>query len=276
MNASDLTFGIELETTIPAGAVRVGGYHSGNPVPGLPSGWEAKYDASIQATPGRSGCEFVSPVLKGAEGVRQVIEVIAQLNEMGAKVNASTGLHVHVGWVGDSAALARLVTLVANFEKAIFAATGTKNRERGHWCGSLRRHGDRNRAAEASRRVRYHVLNLNNLATGRRQTVEFRAFSGTLNITKVLGYVRMCLGLVERALKTQRNTSFTAKAPVATSPIHRNGEGHTELTRLFYQLGWTKGRSNHCFGDVTADGAPDHKTIKKELVRLAKKYDSQA
>lgn len=276
MNANEITFGIEIETHIPAGALPVGSYYSGAPVHGLPEGWVAKQDGSIQAPAGRQGCEFVSPVLKGDDGIRQILAVVAKLNEIGAKVNASTGLHVHVGWSGDSHALARLVTLVANFEKAIFASTGTKNRERGRWCASVQQHGDAVRASTASSINRYHVLNLNNLYSGRRATVEFRAFAGTLNVVKILGYVSLCLGLVERALSAKKATNFTAKKPVASSPIARDGEGQTELNRLFYQLGWTKGRTDRVYGLVLSEGAPSAKEIKAELMRLAKKYDEQA
>ena len=40
MNASDLTFGIEIECTIPAqNAPSVGGYHHGIQISDLPNGW---------------------------------------------------------------------------------------------------------------------------------------------------------------------------------------------------------------------------------------------
>jgi hypothetical protein len=151
MNANDLTFGIEIETHIPRGAFHVGAYHIGAQVPGLPQGWKAMRDGSIAAPAGREGCEFVSPVLKGEAGIAQVIEVVARLNAMGAKVNASTGFHVHVGWGGDEAALARLVTLVANFETAIYASTGTKSREQGRWCRGIQYYGNAVYAANGSK-----------------------------------------------------------------------------------------------------------------------------
>ena len=284
-DANDLTFGIEIETTIPDGLLPVGSYHAGRQAIGLPDGWLTKYDRSIQAPAGRRGCEFVSPILKGADGIRQVLTVLKQLQAWGVKVNASTGVHVHVGWPGTNGLgavarndqrLKRLVTLVANFERAIYASTGTKNRERGNWCGSLQRHHDADNAQHQASHLRYHILNLTNLAQRSKQTVEFRAFSGSLNPIKIIGYIRMSLGLVERALTAKRITNFTAKPVDPTSPIHRNGEGQTCLTRLFYQLGWIKGRQSHTFGDfaVPADvEVPSIKTIKRELMKLARKYD---
>jgi len=274
MNVNDITFGVELETTLPAGATPLGGHGRGVQIPWLPEGWLADCDPSIHYRAGRMPCEIVSPILKGEEGVKQLVEVVRLIHAHGGSVNDSCGLHVHVGWQGDAKALARLVTLVANFEKAIFASTGTHARERGRWCGGLQRHHDASNALRFASHERYHVLNLTNLASGRRPTVEFRAFAGTLNIVKIVGAVRMCVALVERALTAKRITNFIAKTPVESSPIHRSGEGQTALTRLYMQLGWTKGRQAHTFGDVTADNAPALQTIKKQLMGLARKYDA--
>lgn len=112
-----------------------------------------------------------------------------------------------------------------------------------------------------------------NLLGGRKPTVEFRVFAGTTNPLKAIGYVRLCLGIVEKALSMKKLPKWIAKKPVETSPIHRNGEGQTALTRLFYGLGWTKGREDHTFGDVQADDLPGVEAVKKELMRLARKYD---
>lgn len=138
IHVNDLTFGVELETTLPLGTCPVGGYHQGVQVPQLPPGWKAERDGSIHTGPGHMAAEIVSPVLKGADGLRQLQAVCAWLNSVGAKVNRSTGFHVHVGFDGsDLDALHRLVSLVANFEKALYAATGTHHREQGHYCRGI-------------------------------------------------------------------------------------------------------------------------------------------
>jgi hypothetical protein len=117
------------------------------------------------------------------------------------------------------------------------------------------------------------VLNLSNLNRPNKRTVEFRAFAGSLSAMKVVGYIRLCLGLVERATEAKRKTDWAAKPVKETSPIHRNGEGQTALTRLFYQLGWTKGRTDRVYGMLDAPNAPTLKEIKREFIRLARKYD---
>jgi ribosomal protein L21E len=75
-------------------------------------------------------------------------------------------------------------------------------------------------------------------------------------------------------LNAKRTTDWTAKSPVESSPIHKNGEGQTALNRLFYQLGWTKGRQPHTHGDLSGDGLPTIVRTKRELMRLAEKYDA--
>ena len=145
MNVEDMTFGIEIETTVPAGTLRVGYHGHGCSIPGL-DGWKADRDPSIRATGNHEACEFVSPVFKGSEGLKQCLADVAKIRAMGAKVNASCGLHVHVGIdKNDAALVAKLTTLVANFEKAIYASTGTKSREVGRWCAGLQRYGNADR-----------------------------------------------------------------------------------------------------------------------------------
>ena len=271
MNASEITFGIEIETTIPSGAIPVGSYTRGLPVIALP-GWQAKHDGSIRRSRGRQGCEFVSPVLKGADGVAQVKAAVAYIKSIGGRVNASCGVHVHVGFDKSNAvANEKLVTLVANFEKAIYATTGTKSREQGHYCQPISRHGSFQAAQPAIRNSRYQVCNV---AT-EKPTIEFRAFSGSLDEKKLVSWVMLSVGIVERALKAARATNWTAKPVSPTSPIKRKGEGQTALTRLFYQLGWIKGRQSHTFGNVAGADAAELKSMKRAMMKMARKYDAR-
>jgi hypothetical protein len=282
MNANELTFGIEIETTLANTTIRrenmrVGGYHSGVQVPYLPQGWTAERDSSLRTPAGHTACEIVSPVLKGEDGIRQVIEVVRILNEKGHNVNHSCGVHVHVFFDPNWSAtrLASLINVVAYLEKGIYATTGTKRRERGTYCGGVRKHEN---AAKAKTRMdgdRYHLLNITNLANRRRPTVEFRAFSGSLNVTKIVGWIQICLGIVERAINTKRLPVWEPKK--ATGGWAKKGEGQSEVERLFGYLAWGEGyarlKGGKQYGWVTSAIPQDE--IKKELRRLAKKYDSE-
>lgn len=286
MNASEMTFGCEFELTIPrAVGIQVGGYSSGIQVPGLPVGWVAKSDGSIRARGAYMGVEIVSPVLCGADGVQQVRAACEWFQRVGARVNRSTGFHVHVGWRHGPQETARLVNFAANHERAIFAATGTSARERGLYCRPIssdpgyRGRFDRSVAGSSAvaGRVnglnRYHSINLQNLGRADRQTIECRAFPGTVNATKAIGYIFLVLGLAEKSLKATRTVKWEPKPTAETSPIKRGGEGQTALCRLFYTLGWIKGRTKATFGVIDCPAAPSVKSIKREFMRLARKYD---
>lgn len=288
MNAKDFTFGIEIECYVPSNVgIIPGQYHRGNAIPGFPNGWTAQSDGSLGGMHrGLCAVEIVSPILKGEEGIKQVLEVVTKLNAMGAKVNRRCGFHVHVGFCNNdrmftSSDLRRVVFYVANMEKAIFASTGTKAREMGSYCRSIKpwenslNYNASLRELGSAAMDRYHVLNVSNLVSGGKPTVEFRAFAGTLNRDKILTHISMCLGLIERALTAKSVPQWTAKTPVETSPIHRSGIGQTELTRLFYLLGWTKGRAPQTYGIISVEGAPSIKQMKKTAMKLAKKYDAQ-
>ncbi len=126
MDANDLTFGIEIETIAPDSAVtndglQIGPYRHGIQVPYLPQGWTAECDGSINNGHGGHKCEIVSPVLRGTEGLQQVAEVMRTLEAKGHRVNASCGVHIHIGCQRDwpSEALARLDTGVKKIRQRL-------------------------------------------------------------------------------------------------------------------------------------------------------------
>jgi hypothetical protein len=278
MNANDMTYGVEIECYVPqelvtSGRINAGPRHAGRQVSELPVGWNAQHDGSLGYRRGRQGVEIVSPVLRGAEGLRQIVAVCAWLSRNGASVSVSCGFHVHVGFdPADRAGLERLLAVVANYEDALFASTGTQRRERSSWCKSVRR----NAALQAGQLVndRYHVLNVTNIVNGTKPTVEFRAFGGTINAGKIIAHVRQCLGLVEKALETSQKAAWTPKPTKEGSPLGRKGKGLGALTRLLYRLGWTRGQSKKVYGEVVGEGLPTMERSKAELRRLARKYDA--
>jgi hypothetical protein len=282
MNANDFTFGVEIESVASDSAVqndglRIGPYRRGIQVPYLPEGWKAEADGSIDNSAGGHKCEIISPILRGPEGLAQVAEVLKILEAKGHRVNASCSVHVHVGFKREweSAALARLVTIVAYVEKGLYAITGTKNRERGRYCGGVRKYGNEKDAKPNLDRNRYHALNLTNLAHGTKETVEFRTFSGSLNPVKVIGWIQVCLGLVERALSGKRMPKWNP-GPLKGG-WKKAGPGQSEAERLMGYLAWGAGYARihgRQFGWIS-DLVPQDE-VKAEFRRLAKKYDAMA
>lgn len=289
INLNETTFGIEIEACVPVAKVaelniRVGGYHRGIQVTQLPAGWNAQSDSSIHCDYGFVGIEFVSPKLAGEAGIAEVEQVVAWLNSIGAKVNKSTGLHVHVGVSGlDAAALARLIALVSFNEKALYASTGTTSREQGSYCRTIKgkyRPVATAKKADASvlnaivtgSHDRYYILNLAPLASGIRQAVEFRCFAGTLNAVKVKAAVQLCLALVEKAAESKKMVAWDAPARQAKR-YEGKGEGYAALQSLLANLGWIGYRKGQkVYGIIKAD---DRKEMVAELLRLADKYDGR-
>lgn len=277
--ANTNTFGVEIETVIPVEALtmagwRVGAYHVGAEIPNS-DGWKAMRDGSIQAAEwGSTGVEVVSPVLSGAAGITQVDAMVTRLKAMGAKVNASCGLHVHIGFNGSAQQLAKLISLVSFHEKALYASTGTKNRESNRYCGSIKlayKPLEKMTAMSTMSRIcgdRYRALNLQNLIDGRRPTVEFRVFAGTLNAIKIKAYIQLCLGLVQKAIEAKKSSKWD----MATTRKH---DGRLAMQELLLTLGWNDFKMaspKHLTAGLLVPAQRD--TMKKMMMRMAKKYDA--
>ncbi|WP_146602564.1 amidoligase family protein [Novipirellula aureliae] len=87
-----------------------------------------------------------SPVLRGYEGLQNVERAVDAIKARGAGVNEGCGLHITITWNGDAAALARLISLIGNHERAIYASTGTKRRERNTWAKQIKSFGNKDAA----------------------------------------------------------------------------------------------------------------------------------
>ncbi len=108
----NIRFGVELETKVPRTCgLAVGGYHVGYPVRTARAAngqelaaptfngaaWRADRDGSITCEPGEMPCEFVSPILNGAEGVETLCRFMEWMSAIGATVDTSCGVHITVG-----------------------------------------------------------------------------------------------------------------------------------------------------------------------------------
>jgi len=237
-----MTFGVEIECTLPnryvrAQRIQIGGYHRGAELPApFPTGWTAQHDGSLDAEPGFTAIEIVSPVLKGTAGLEEVLRVYSILNEAGVQVNSSCGFHVHVGVrsvLGTRASdeglvvrwVRRMLHLVSVHELGLFAITGKRSRLDNTYCETIKRQWDQvlettSRLETITRKVeyhgeRYHTLNLCNL-TGGKRTVEFRLFGATLDGIQALGYIVAALGIAHRAAECGVAPQFDSHTPVVT------------------------------------------------------------
>jgi len=95
----------------------------------------------------------------------------------------------------------------------------------------------------------------------------------------------MVLGLVELSLNSKRCSDWDYIKKEGTKSCWDRpgaGLGETELNRLFYRLGWTKGwykneLKDKKFGEIADEtAAPNFKEIKKKLIEMGRKYDTAA
>ena len=278
MNASEMTFGVEIECFLPreiveSQGIRVGGYHHGTQIPGLPEGWQAQSDCSLRSRKrGYVPVEITSPILQGRAGIEELANVLQILKGWRFYTNPTCGLHVHVGAELDRnvKALRNLVCLAAKFERALFALTGTKRREHGHYAAPMSAvyaQVHRSESLADFQRVanKYRSLNLAPLF-GSKRTVEFRVFQGTTSATKIVGYVQVCLALIENAYRMNRAPAYSCKN-------YRHQTGRGLWYRMARNFNWY---SEKRMGDVRLGLlAPERlDAMKREFERLTAKYDA--
>lgn len=156
-------------------------------------------DSSIR---GANPIECVSPVLRSHGGFKILQNACKTLNEAGAAVNRSTGLHVHIG--AESLTEQAYVNVFANYkrlERLIDSFMADSRRaNNSQWCASLLNHDFSYCTSRVEVRHeldcdRYHKVNP--MSYGAHKTIEFRQHQGTTDFTKIKHWVSFCAKLVE-------------------------------------------------------------------------------
>ena len=167
--------------------------------------WKLVTDQSIDGL----GGEIVSPILRGADGARQLELVINALDTLeGISVNVSCGLHVHLD-VADLTVNEIQTTYerYADYESQIDMIMPRSRRgNNSRWCGSITNVKTRvknvrtkSKAGLANAAGRYYKVNLQSLS--RHGTMEFRQHSGTINFDKIINWVSFLMAFVEKSKK---------------------------------------------------------------------------
>ena len=162
------------------------------------------YDGSIS---GENGCEVVSPILHNLASLKKVCKVI---NEAGAKVNKSCGLHVHFG--AKDFTIAQWIRIIRNYaalESIIdsFMPNSRRGNNNGY-CKSIVNAANyvvgattMSEIQSAFRRDRYHKVNV--MAYNGHKTIEFRHHSGTTDFTKIEMWINFLRGLLEYSINNE-------------------------------------------------------------------------
>jgi hypothetical protein len=301
--AEAITFGVELETTIPAASgISVGGYHFGSPVvSGITAAtnlriyaptfhgnhWKAERDGSIRIKPGRMACEFVSPILHGGEGVEHLLQFVEWASAIGANVNGSCGCHITVGVASiigtdDPQAMSEYARKLAHIARwhamSLYGQTGTGrhlnrySHTLGEDVGSLVRRMERvsnpQRKADAASRCGRGMINFQKLFT--HGVIEFRVFAGTLNRHKLMHHLATVLGLCRRAAEVECLGAFSKNK----SQAKRTATAKDALRFLWDYLGWTGGKRPVALGLVGPLHA-EFKHYRKIAERMCRRFDAR-
>jgi hypothetical protein len=238
----NLTFGIEIECMFPKHLARQYGIEvtganwreenmidmnhisdlEGNAI----TEWRAGYDSTISRKRDFHGIEFTSRILKGEEGLKNVVRFFKWLDAKGAIVDRSCGLHIHIGLQamteGDNIDQAietvlRTMKFANSIKTTIFAQNGSAYRYLKH--DYAKPNVSKNLAEQEARNHRVPVFNHNkftflnthrtrqNGVQSNKATIEFRAFAGTCNYAKVLNHLLTAF-VCAHAGMTNKRTSW--------------------------------------------------------------------
>jgi hypothetical protein len=191
--------------------------------------WKIVFDASIACNRSSPDCntfEIVSPVLRAGNGLEQTAKILKALGKIKPRlqINKTMGFHLHIDV--SKLSLDELIKVCQNFVKYEAAidtimppSRRTGSAESNKYFQSNRQLVSQNgtltnsqclREIESCTDVyslfevmnggnRYYKLNLENLATGRQPTIEFRQHSATTQYEKVCAWVHFCVAFVQNS-----------------------------------------------------------------------------
>lgn len=169
-------------------------------------------DSSIR---GENPIECVSPVLTGKAGMKSLENCCKALNETGAQVNISTGLHVHIGAanLSDEA----YINVFKNYQKLervidTFMAR-SRRANNSQWCRTLQGKNftwctTKSDIFDTMNGDRYFKVNACSYA--RHQTIEFRQHQGSTDFEKISNWVNFCAKLVAWSKKNVLSSEVTS------------------------------------------------------------------
>lgn len=213
------TFGVEIECLVAANLMRESATR--NEMPFQYEGYNHvdnnhyyKFvsDSSIR---GENPIECVSPVLTGKSGMKSLENCCKALNEAGAQVNISTGLHVHIGAanLSDEA----YINVFKNYQKLervidTFMAR-SRRANNSQWCRTLQGRNfmwctTKSDIFDAMNGDRYFKVNACSYA--RHKTIEFRQHQGSTDFEKISNWVNFCAKLVAWSKKNVLSSEVTS------------------------------------------------------------------
>ncbi len=178
---------------------------------------------------GRDTAEIVSPILKGAKGLESLRIVCETLQEIGATVNRSCGLHVHIGastfdihrWRNLYVNYARLEPIIDGFLPKSRRANNNTFCKSISLLPMIENEILRCNDTYDIRRVfgsRYYKVNME--AFFRHNTIEFRQHSGTIDYKKI----SMWLSFLQKLVTFSKNSNVENVTTIEQIPFLSESE----------------------------------------------------
>lgn len=178
---------------------------------------------------GNDTCEVVSPILKGNDGKKSLKVVCKALSEIGAKVNKSCGLHVHLD--AKNMTIEQWRNLIINYARleAIIDGFMPKSRRgnNNYYCRSIslmpRLEATILHCNSVEEIVNYlgtRYMKINVEAYSRHKTVEFRQHGGSIEYAKIEKW----LSFLQKLLAYSKNNTVENCATIDDIPFLNNTE----------------------------------------------------
>lgn len=171
------------------------------------TGWKLVYDVSVNPTDcgtPRGGLELVSPPLNAEDMERQLKIVTATLDNIGAKVDKTCGVHVHHE-IDDLKFknIQNIYSLYYRHQNGIEEFM-PKSRRNSRWCRRLDRdlvedinNSNSIREIQLKTRDRYKCINFTSYV--KYGTIEFRQHSGSTDFDKIWNWIMITQAVVHSA-----------------------------------------------------------------------------
>lgn len=194
--------------------------------------WKIITDSSLRNTQNHSvfeAFEIVSPPIIGQNGLDQLKIVCDTLTRLKAKINCSTGLHIHFEAINfELQTWKNLYHNYAKYESAIDLCMPRSRRlDSNQYCGSIN-NSNTLRKVEQSTSVdslvrglenRYKKINAQSFL--RHKTVEFRHHSGTVEFEKIKNWIYFLHHLVDFSSRTKtQNRDLDSMNEFLPTEIH--------------------------------------------------------
>lgn len=257
-------FGVEMELTGPSPSLIIRGLQANgiNVNPQLlgyratsGSQWELKTDGSVNG----HGLELVSPKLRGEAGLRELETVCRVLNEAGATVNTSCGLHVHHDFRNLTVAQIKRQVLGFIERQNLISTMVAPSRRGGSYCPSwtagqvstLRRFNESSNLRDIAYIGPRGTLNLQ--AYARHGSVEIRWHGGTTNFRKIAAWVRFGQALFAAAEAQTTIATDTAENMLRDLVASGNGLTAADAATLlrFSRVGETRSAIEATIAEAT-------------------------